>query len=580
MQRKLLSIAVGAALGTLGVNAQAVEFGPLEGDATYYFSGATASAQFVRNSLIDRACDPAGGLSGKEITVYQKDGDDYVVICDLLPAVGTSTIRAIKQGGGSGDGTTPVSQPALSPLQYPVPTAAFNPATACAAPVNTQTGAGTPFVFYNNCDIPNITVNGGDIGTSDVEPKLFFDVNTPSTGIAWTPADTEKVDVKPLAGLAFGLPATKGLRDALQALQFPTTSACHPTHPAWDDVLPTSADVAGDGTMVALDVARIDAGSKNPTADVSPALGTATVADSAECMPNMAKAETTGILTGRLRTWTQIQRNGTNLVAAATAAGLPVPSFSANPALNNQRTHVCRRNDGSGTQAQYNAFYLSRPCMSIGGVITAEEPVSAGSSNCTYLGASVVCNNRGSSDVDRCLDDLENSTNVSGRFGGTGPFGPRYAWGIGVQSTEKNADLGRGYRFVRTDGVVPKIDSVWAADYYDHYEQTCQIRKDNSTIDPAADGPTARAIFDTVCTAGLVDVFEANQNFLHAWGIGGWLTVPDGPGGSVADAPLTAAGLMDPDNPVPVSSWTYRGESCSAPVVFDPVQSTMESDID
>ncbi|MEQ8662131.1 MAG: hypothetical protein RLW62_15050, partial [Gammaproteobacteria bacterium] len=195
MQRKLLSLAVSAALGVVGTAAQAVEFGPLEGDATYYFSGATASAQFVRNSLIDRACDPAGGLSGKEITVYQKDADDYVVICDLLPAVGTSTVRVIKQGGGSGDGTTPISQPAISALQYPVPGAGFNPAAACAAPVNTATGAGTPFVFYNNCNIPNVTVNGGDIGTSDVEPKLFFDVNTPSTGIAFTPADQAAIDV-------------------------------------------------------------------------------------------------------------------------------------------------------------------------------------------------------------------------------------------------------------------------------------------------------------------------------------------------------------------------------------------------
>ncbi|MEQ8659512.1 MAG: hypothetical protein RLW62_01710, partial [Gammaproteobacteria bacterium] len=156
---------------------------------------------------------------------------------------------------------------------------------------------------------------------------------------------------------------------------------------------------------------------------------------------------------------------------------------------------------------------------------------------------------------------------------------PRYGWGIGVQSTEKNPDLGLGYRFVKVDGLVPSLENVYAGDYTDHYEQTCQIRKDNSTIDPAADGATARALFNTVCTAGLVDVFEQNQNFLHAWGYAGWLTVPDGPGGAIADAPLTAALLMDPNDPTPVSSWTYRGESCSAPVVFDPVQSTQEGEL-
>ena len=575
MQRKILGFAISAALGTLGMNAQAVEFGPLEGDATYYFSGATASAQFVRNSLIDRACDPAGGLTGKEITVYQKDPDDYVVICDLLPAIGTSTVRVIKQGGGSGDGTTPVSQPSSSPLLYPVPSAGFNPAAACAAPVNTQTGAGTPFVFYNNCNIPNVTVNGGDIGTSDVEPKLFFDVNTPSTGIAWTPFDTDQVDVRPLAGLGFGVPATKGLRDALQALQFPTNSACHPSNAAWDDVLPTMADVKGDGTMVALDVARIAAGAKNPTADNSPSLGVATVADSAQCMPNMSKAEVTGLATGRIRRWNQVQVNGKNLITAATEAGLPVPTFSATNALNMQRVHICRRNDGSGTQAQFNAFFMARPCMSVGGSITAEAMLTAGNTACTHTGTTVTCNNRGSSDVDLCLDDLQKVTNSSGRFPGpVAALAPRYAWAIGVQSTEKNPDLGKGYRFIKVDGKVPSVQSVWAADYFDHYEQTCQIRKDNSTIDPAADGSTLRSIFNTVCTAGMVDLFEANQNFVHPWGIGGWLGVPDGPGGAIIDAPLLDSKLMDPNDPVPMSSWTYRGESCSAPVVFDPVEMT------
>ncbi|MGE3849953.1 MAG: hypothetical protein AB7I01_23920, partial [Gammaproteobacteria bacterium] len=208
MKRNLLNLAVSAALGATALCAQAVDFAPIDAsvDYTVYFAGATASAQFVRNSMIDNVCDPNGGLSGKDITVYQKDADDWVLICDLKGAVGASTVRAIKQGGGSGDGTTPISQPAASPLQYPIPTAAFNAGTACNAPVTTQTGAGTSFRLYNNCNIPNQPLSGGDIGTSDVEPKLFFDVNTPSTGIAFTAADSAVLDVKPLAGLGFGIP--------------------------------------------------------------------------------------------------------------------------------------------------------------------------------------------------------------------------------------------------------------------------------------------------------------------------------------------------------------------------------------
>lgn len=593
MKRKLLSLAVGAALGTLGTAAMAVPYGANDGAIEYdvHYSGATASAQFVRNSLIDRACDPAGA---KEITVYQKDGDDYVVVCQLLPGLGGDTVRHIKQGGGSGDGTTPISQPAVSALSYPKPAANFDPNTACAAPVNTQTGAGTPFVFYNNCNIPNVTINGGDIGTSDLEPKLFFDVNTPSTGIPFSAADAAALDVKPLAGLAFGLPMTVGLRDALQALQFPAGHPCHPQDAEWNELLPTTVDVDPNipGEETSLDVARVAAGTKNPTADASPSLTKARVKDSELCMPNLTTAEVAGMMTGRLRTWNQIQRNGTTLIQAATAAGLPVPSSSPSAAVNNQRVHVCRRNDGSGTQAQFNAFFLARPCMNINGSMTAEAPLSGGANTCSFTSTSMVCNNRGSSDVSRCLDDLDKSSiaaggavpataaNTSGLFNNTDANpanNSRYAWAIGVQSTEVNANLSFNFRFAKVDGLAPSIANVYRADYTDHYEQTCQVRKSNTTIDPRASGAVVRQLFDTVCTAGPVDIFEANLNFLHPWGTGGWLSVPlASTGGALPDAPNSAAALMDPNNPLPINSWTRRGESCSAPTVFDPVQATLE----
>ena len=210
-------------------------------------------------------------------------------------------------------------------------------------------------------------------------------------------------------------------------------------------------------------------------------------------MPNLARAEVAGMLTGRLTRWTQIHRNGTNLVAAATAAGLPVPTASGVTALNNQRIAVCRRNEGSGTQAQFNAFFLGRPCMKVGNTITAEAPTQVGPSTCTYGGQTLMCANRGSSEVDRCLNDLENgNTNTSALFPDeAGPLGPRYAWAIGIQSTEKNPDLGHKYRFAKVDGLAPSIKNVWLADYYEHYEGTCQMRKDNSSIDPNVSRPSS-----------------------------------------------------------------------------------------
>jgi hypothetical protein len=594
-------MAVASAIAALSGAARA-DFAPGDARIDYdvHFSGATASAQFVRNSLIDNVCDPAGVDA---ITVFQKDTDDFQIICQLKAAVSPTpdVVRFIKQGGGSGDGTTPISRPTVSPLQYPK--GAFNVGN-CAAPVAASTGGGVAYRFYNNCVIPNVVVNGGDIGTSDVEPKLFFDVNTPSTGIAFTPADSASIDTKALAGLGYGIVVTRSLRNAMQALQFPTDSACHPANAEHTELLPTTADIDGDGVAESLDVGRIAAGAQNPTADVSPSLGVATVADSEECMPNITTAEVAGIFTGRITNWSQVHRQGKDLIQAATDANalipgtandIKIPAFSAVQALNYQRVHICRRDPGSGTGAQFHANFLHRPCANVNGQIVAEASLAAANGTCAFTNPSVLCSNRGSSDLGRCLHALENAalSGNSPELFNNGDANPtnntRFAWAIGYQSVENNQTLrappapgisGHGdYRFVKVDGLAPTLQNVYLADYTDHYEQTCQIRKNNTAIDPNVPGTTLRSIFNAVCRSGNFDVFLDNQNFLHPWGQAGWLVVPDGPGGTVSDAPTDIANLMNPNAPVPVSSWTRRGESCSVPTVFDPVQSTIEENL-
>lgn len=591
MNRNTLSLAVAAvmATGTVG----AAPFSATDGDYDVFLSGATASAQFVRNAIIDRACDAAGGLSGGDITYYEVDGDDWVVICDLQGTVGASTVRFIKQGGGSGDGTTPISQPAVSPIEYPVPTVA---SPACTSgPVAATTGTGTPYTSFTDCTIPNVVVNGGDIGTSDVEPALFFDVNTPSTGIAFSAADAAAIDVLPLAGLGFGVGVTTSLRNALQALQFPTASACHPANAQHGLVLPATVDVDGDGVSDdALDVGRIASGNANATPDESESIGTATVADSEACMPNLTSAEIAGIFTGKITNWNQVEREGVDLITAASSAGFTsvapapgkvLPASSGLLALNNQRVHLCRRNPGSGTNAQFQAHFLNRPCANVNGTIVAEAALSFNNDECSFLTPSVTCMNRGSSDLGRCLNALENNTTAQALFNndpdenGEGttpnPFNnTRYAWGIGYQSVEKNADLARGWRFVKVDGLAPTLQQIAMADYTDHYEQTCQMRKDNSTVDGAANGSEVRDVFTLICGAGPADIFEANQNFLHPFGQTGWLAPP-----SAGVAPTTIGDLMDPDAPNPVSSWTRGGQSCSAPTVQEDFISTLEGDL-
>jgi len=559
---------------------QGVEYSPTDSDIDYsvYMAGSTSSSKFIQNRLIEEVCNSSGT---KEITVYQRNEDEWILIClqQALGVHGGGHVRFIKQGGGSGDGTTPVSRPALAQISYPDP-ASFTPAVQCDAKMSKATATGTPFAFFDNCFMSSMSVDGADIGVIDVRPNLFFDGNTPSTGYPYTAAtDDAYVYQYKIGGLNFGVVATVGLRNALQALQFPAGSACHPGNDEWDEILPTTADVLGDGSTVSLDVARVPSGTYNTGADTSPSWGVATVADSEPCMPNLTSIEISGMLTGRITVWDRLQREGVTLITAAQGAGLPVPTFNANPAINNRRAHVCRRNDGSGTQAVSNAFFLSRPCSYVDGTIVAEGPLSAGSNSCTYTGMSVTCNVRGTEDVGECLDDFENSTNTSGMFFGPGPFAPRYAWAIGVVSTERNVALERDYRFVRVDGLAPSIKNTYLADSTLHYESMCLFRM-SGLIDINAYYPNVLDVVEELCDVPpAFDLFKANQNFLHAWGIGGWLAVPDGPGGTVPDASNMAVDLMDPAGPNPTNSWTRGGFACRAPTVTDPVQSTLEGDL-
>jgi len=565
MKLKYLSASIAVAL--MGGAAQAAPLMPADATGTVYFGGATASSGFIKNSIIDRTCV---GTATREITVYQVDADDYTVICDLDPATGaTGTMMAIKQGGGSGDGTVPVSDPLNNAILFPVPPA--NPASVCAAPVTAQTGQGTVYTFYNNCLIGNTQVQGADIGASDVEPGLFYDVNTPSTGNPFPPSDLSKLTVRPLASLVFGVAATESLRDALQAMQFTSSSPCNPGNANHDLLMPQT--IAG----ITYDVGRIAAGTANATADASPSLGTATVGDSEQCMPNMSRAEIAGVFTGGITNWTQIKQGNTNLVQAALSAGVPVPDAAA--PLNNQRVHICRRSTGSGTNAQFQAYYLRRPCAKdITGTPVAQAmlgPVTAAAAN--FNGDQVVLANRGSSDLGRCLDDLQtglkSSTSTYFKPGGFPTDDPRFAWGMGYQSAEKNQSLSRGWRFIKVDGFAPTLQNAYRADYLNVAEATCQIN--NADVGPG-DFIMAQAIVEEVCAADTISVFNEDQNFLHAFGQSGWLAVPDddkhGNSTAVPEAPALPSDLMNPNGPVPVSSWTRGGNNCSVAKVIDDVE--------
>lgn len=348
--------------------------------------------------------------------------------------------------------------------------------------------------------------NAGDLisvnstaGISDVDPGMFRGVNTPGGSAPADPASVAStLDVFPAAALVFGVPVTTPLRDALQEVE--------------------------------LRLGLIPAG--------------CTVGDETEaCMPTLSKRQVASFISGQVQNWDQVTAPDTNgnLVSMIQAVA---------PALrpSNNQMSICRRVNGSGTQAQMNAKFLHTPCTS-----SALEPAASGN---PFLGPTIVLNS-GSGDVDLCLDDFGSGTNASGQN-----LGNTVRWALGVQSTEKNANRALNYRFVKIDGVSPTVENAAAGLYMDWVEQSYQWPK--SGFPGAPDSEQLAVLTAIQQNAGNPTVL-ANLNatkYTHSWGIGGYLAL-------AADHNLSAGGIWDDANPVMPYTHGPAGsalDNCRVPV--------------
>ena len=191
-----------------------------------------------------------------------------------------------------------------------------------------------------------------DAGTSDVNPEMFVGQNVP-TGFG--PVDATvvaaKMTVLPGAALLFGIPVSEPLYRALQLAQ------------------------GKDSTNIALD-----------------ANGRVT-RDNEANMPSLSKAEVASIMSGKVANW-NVFKAGPNLSPLGQGFRDYAVSLGATAPASNL-VQICRRVNGSGTQAQMNAKFLNYPCTA-----GASAPASAGS---PVLGPVI---NLGSSSgsVDTCLN--------------------------------------------------------------------------------------------------------------------------------------------------------------------------------
>ena len=185
-------------------------------------------------------------------------------------------------------------------------------------------------------------------------------------------------------------------------------------------------------------------------------------------MPSMSSTLIANIFAGNITSWDTL-RAGPQGLAQSQGADTSV--------------NLCIRKVGSGTQAQFNAFYLQNPCLGSGAKTfaadnTGPDPVSKGSSS-TYpvptdflgfplSGVAYSYWNDGSSDMGRCMTRVAADNR----------------WAIGFQSLEKvkEADASKNnYKFVRVDGVTPTLENVAAGLYRNWSAASVQINKDTTT---------------------------------------------------------------------------------------------------
>lgn len=533
---KRLSLAISAAL-LQGASLSALAYVPTSpNDSTYniYFGGATASNLTLRQTIIEQMCDEGAGSIETFTVGSHVNPTQWSVACHVTSAkitgLPTSPARVIfhkTNQGGSGTGVNPVEQETELPYMIVSTTGGYvdrdgdTNATANCATSGTALSTPAPTSrTYTDYACAGGQTEGvvPDGGTSDIEPNKFFGINTTSGSDPYQ--NLGNLTVHSVAHLAFGVPITKDLRDSLQRVLFPTTSVCHPTN-------------AGYGS------------------------GVGSNAESEACMVSLTTNEIRSLLTGAVTSWANVRitpagsSTPAQLTAAVTAAGGTLPT--------DNKVQICRRVEGSGTQAQSNAILVGWPCDTDSDGLNVKLPAAA---TVPFTGP-VVVKNSGSGDVRKCLNDYNNGTSTM-----SNPVKPDAAatkrWAVGIQSLENNMNLADGYRFVKIDGYAPTLKNIHSGNYTDWAAQSVQWRSNTATFEFPTYGADILKIFtflkDSWITVG--SIVNLNAGHVHSFGQSGWLLEPK-----------SGTGAPDNDfNPVkPINAYTRAPGSqapntCQAPV--------------
>ena len=544
MKRNLiLGAAITATL--LAGNAQAItvqnNFPVIEPSETrtVYLSGASAASDFLERVFkgagvaADQVCDVTKPIWKFKDNIDGKTQRAYLCTQSTtatglsLPNDKPNLLIYKRDEGGSGYGVAPIiaeanGDDAGAAIEFlKVSSTNCTGVPVVAAPNFTEITCSYTRAENNVKVIP-------DFGISDVDPGAFQGENaplktdnvTPFTNV--TASDLLNLTITPGAAVVFGVPVTKHLYLALQ------------------------------GAQIAMKKIPLNAMNNDNTLPVTCILGDTT---NQACMPSLSKQEVATLIKGDWASWNKLM---------VTIPGVSAPVGLAEWARINQNadapisavTHICRRENGSGTQAQLNNFALNYPCAA-GSKQTF--PASGNDGKPENAGVALIHENSTSGNMTNCLKDLDNGNDLApgykNDFAGV-------RWALGVQSLEKKD---ANFEFVKINGVAPTLPNVANGTYLDWFENTFQYNNKHAKF--ATDSGLKQTIEAIIKAASVPAVMGAlNTGFTHNFGNGAYLANPK------ANPPV-ATGIFNLSLPINPFSHTPSGsvslDNCRAPVAYD-----------
>ena len=446
-------------------------------DIEVFLSGSSAQDESLE-SLMRMRSDLPGIPSVCEtdtLDVYRGRIDGVrkrVFLCTTsghMPGVPGGLILAVhKSSGGSGEGVTPITDQLAVPY-FDLEALRRKEACAQSSPV-LKSGDLSAYQNHRSCNAGSVT-RIPIAGISDIEPDLLA-------------KNPERLVTTSLAQIVWGLPGSKNLRNALQAIQ---------------GLVP--AEVPHD------DPAR----------------------DTEARMPTLSRTQVASIFAGTLDSWNEVlDLEGRSIAVSSVLAESPparpdlsgtAPGAYRPDSASGRPIYICRRIDSSGTQAAYEVHYLRQRCTTDapqfvlpddgssvveGGDVSrlVRTPTPAGR---VFAGV-------GTSDVRACLDAHDDYNR----------------WAIGMFSTENTGNnASREYRYIRVDGSSPTLINAQQGRWTHVSQPSMQWHETiASDVDKSHEGNVMRFISENIARPEVLRTL--NTSFRHPWGRGGYLAVPRG----------------------------------------------------